>query len=100
MGPRRYTGAQHVASAPRPTIGALVVSMAGPLEVGRGVRPRHEASANRGEDGGAGALDGVVFALLGLLVAFPFSGGEAPAAPTACGSLRRSVRAGAGTRGP
>ena len=41
------------------------------LEVGRRIRVRHLAE---GEPGGLGAIEGALFALLGLLLAFTFSG--------------------------
>jgi hypothetical protein len=52
---------------------ALFVGMLGALEAGRRMGARKRAGA-RGESIGTGAIDAAVFALLGLLVAFPFSG--------------------------
>src|SRR6266487_5026057 len=52
----------------------LFVGMLLFLELGRriGIRRRQEDSGTTGE--GVGAVDGAVFALLGLLIAFTFSG--------------------------
>lgn len=55
---------------------ALVAGMAGALLLGRRLGRRRLQHAQDGADGtaGIGALDGVVFALLGLLMAFTYSG--------------------------
>jgi hypothetical protein len=52
--------------------GGLFVAMLVLLEVGRRVGARR--AAQEGEAAGAGVVDGAVFALLGLLIAFTFSG--------------------------
>ena len=49
----------------------LFVVMLVQLEVGRRIRARHLAA---GEPGGLGAIEGALFGLLGLLLAFTFSG--------------------------
>ena len=52
----------------------LFVAMLVQLEVGRRIRLRHIAE---GEPGGLGAIEGALFGLLGLLLAFTFSGAAA-----------------------
>lgn len=47
------------------------------LESGRLLGARRRARGRAGESDGAGAVDGAVFALLGLLIAFTFSGAAA-----------------------
>ena len=47
------------------------------LEVGRRIGLRQRAKAAEGAVAGRGVIEGVVFALLGLLVAFTFSGAAA-----------------------
>lgn len=44
------------------------------LEAGRWMGARHVASASDGEAAGIGTLEGSIFALLGLLIAFTYSG--------------------------
>ena len=52
--------------------GGIFAAMLGCLEIGRRYGARRRAQDP--EDAGAGVVDGAVFALLGLLVAFTFSG--------------------------
>jgi hypothetical protein len=52
---------------------ALFVGMLGALELGRRIGARRKA-AGGADSGGTSAMDAAVFALLGLLVAFTFSG--------------------------
>lgn len=47
------------------------------LEVGRRLGARKRADGDGHEDAGAGAVDGAIFALLGLIIAFTFSGAAA-----------------------
>jgi hypothetical protein len=54
--------------------GSLFVGMLVLLEVGRRIGLRHLAIDAEGARAGVGAVEGAVFALLGLLVAFTFSG--------------------------
>ena len=52
----------------------VLVAMVGALELGRRLGVRQRRAEPEGGDGAAGAIDGVVFALFGLLLAFTFSG--------------------------
>ena len=52
--------------------GGLFIAMLALLEIGR--RAGLRRTADEGERGGTGVVEGAVFALLGLLVAFTFSG--------------------------
>lgn len=52
----------------------LFVGMVGLLELGRRMGVRRMAADPEGAQAGTGAVDGAVFALLGLLIAFTFSG--------------------------
>ena len=52
----------------------LFVGMVALLEIGRRLGVRRIASDPEGAQAGTGAVDGAVFALLGLLIAFTFSG--------------------------
>jgi hypothetical protein len=54
--------------------GGLFLGMLGSLEVGRRLGMRRLASDPEGARAGFGAVEGAVFGLLGLLVAFTFSG--------------------------
>lgn len=54
--------------------GGLFLAMLALLEIGRRFGLRHVAQDSEGARAGAGVVDGAVFALLGLLVAFTFSG--------------------------
>jgi hypothetical protein len=56
-----------------PALGILV-GMLVFLELGRWIGARRGPAGEETEDGGAGAVDGAIFALLGLLIAFTFSG--------------------------
>jgi hypothetical protein len=56
---------------------ALLVCMLLLLELGRGIGRRRMESDAEGARAGLGAVDGAVFALLGLLIAFTFSGAAA-----------------------
>jgi len=53
---------------------ALFAGMVVMLEIGRRIGVRRIAADPEGAKSGTGALDGAVFALLGLLIAFTFSG--------------------------
>jgi CDP-diglyceride synthetase len=53
---------------------ALFAGMVVMLEIGRRIGMRRIAADPEGAKSGTGALDGAVFALLGLLIAFTFSG--------------------------
>lgn len=53
---------------------ALFVGMIVMLEIGRRIGIRRTAADPDGAKSGTGAMDGAVFALLGLLIAFTFSG--------------------------
>ncbi len=53
---------------------ALLVAMVVLIEMGRRIGKRRLARDPDGARAGAGAVDGAVFALLGLLIAFAFSG--------------------------
>jgi hypothetical protein len=53
---------------------ALFIAMLGFLEIGRALGARRLARDPERAEAGTGAVDGAVFALLGLLVAFTFSG--------------------------
>jgi hypothetical protein len=55
----------------------LLLGMFALLEVGRRIGVRQLARDPEGARAGAGAVDGAVFALLGLLIAFTFSGAAA-----------------------
>ncbi len=55
----------------------LCVSMLGALEAGRRLGLRHRAGARTDDGSSTGAIDAAVFALLGLLIAFTFSGAAA-----------------------
>ena len=55
----------------------LLLSMLLLLEVGRRIGLRRRAKAADGAVAGSGAVEGAIFALLGLLVAFTFSGAAA-----------------------
>lgn len=57
--------------------GFLFVGMLVLLDVGRRIGNRHLAVDPDGARAGVGAVDGAVFALLGLLIAFTFSGAAA-----------------------
>jgi hypothetical protein len=57
-------------------ISGLFVGMLALLEVGRRLRQRHEAQDESSGEG-LGTIEGAVFALLGLLLAFTFSGAAA-----------------------
>ncbi len=52
----------------------LVIAMLALLELGRRLGRRRRARDGEGAPAGTGAIDGAVFALLGLLIAFSFSG--------------------------
>jgi hypothetical protein len=54
--------------------GGLFVAMLFCLEIGRRVGVRRAAQEGEAAGAGAGVVDGAVFALLGLLIAFTFSG--------------------------
>jgi len=54
--------------------GGLFAAMLALLEVGRRVGLRRMARDSEGARAGAGVVDGAVFALMGLLIAFTFSG--------------------------
>jgi hypothetical protein len=54
--------------------GLLFVSMLALMEVGRVVGSRRRARDAEGSDAGVGVVEGSVFGLLGLLIAFTFSG--------------------------
>ncbi len=54
--------------------GGLFVAMLGLLEIGRRFGVRRAAQDSDGARAGAGVVEGAVFALMGLLVAFTFSG--------------------------
>ena len=58
-------------------IGFLFVGMLALLDVGRRIGNRHLAIDPDGARTGVAAVDGTVFALLGLLIAFTFSGAAA-----------------------
>jgi hypothetical protein len=66
----------HAAFAALSALG-LLVSMLVLMEVGRRIGRRRMAMDPEGGSAGAGAVSGAVFALLGLLVAFTFSGATA-----------------------
>lgn len=53
---------------------ALFAGMVALLEIGRRIGVRRIAADPEGAKSGTGAIDGAVFALLGLLIAFTFSG--------------------------
>jgi hypothetical protein len=53
---------------------ALFLGMVGLLELGRSLGRRRQARDEEGARAGLGAVEGAVFALMGLLVAFTFSG--------------------------
>lgn len=53
---------------------ALFVGMIVMLEIGRRIGIRRTAADPDGAKSGTGAMDGAVFALLGLLIAFTLSG--------------------------
>jgi len=53
---------------------ALFLGMLALLEVGRRIRNRRLAADPEGARAGTGAVEGAIFALLGLLIAFTFSG--------------------------
>lgn len=55
-------------------VGGLFVGMLAAQEIGRRLGIRRMRQAGKGFDAGTGVVDGAVFALLGLLVAFTFSG--------------------------
>jgi hypothetical protein len=55
-------------------VGGLFAGSLGMLEIGRRIGARRAALDPEGARDGSGALDGAVFALLGLLIAFTFSG--------------------------
>ena len=55
----------------------LVAAMLGMLEAGRRLSLRHMAAEPKAKEEGFGAVEGGVFGLLGLLVAFTFSGAAA-----------------------
>ncbi|HRF07009.1 DUF4239 domain-containing protein [Accumulibacter sp.] len=55
----------------------LFVGMVALLEIGRRIGVRERTNDPEGAHAGTGALDGAVFALLGLLIAFTFSGAAA-----------------------
>jgi hypothetical protein len=57
--------------------GALFVAILGMLELGRRIGARRLAQDPAGARAGIGAVDGAVFGLLGLLIAFTFSGAAA-----------------------
>ena len=52
----------------------LFIAMLGAMEVGRRIGARHLKLESRVSRAGVSAVDGAIFALLGLLVAFTFSG--------------------------
>src|SRR5678816_4403502 len=54
--------------------GALLLGMLALLELGRRLGTRRLAQDPEGARAGAAAVEGAVFALLGLLIAFTFSG--------------------------
>jgi hypothetical protein len=54
--------------------GGLFIGMLALLEIGRRVGARRAAVEGEAAHAGAGVVDGAVFALLGLLIAFTFSG--------------------------
>jgi hypothetical protein len=58
-------------------IGALLAAMIFLMEVGRRIGIRHHQSDPEGAGEGLGAIEGAVFGLMGLLVAFTFSGAGA-----------------------
>jgi hypothetical protein len=53
---------------------AILVGMVVCLEIGRRLGARRRAAAGEAEEAGASAIDGAIFALFGLLIAFTFSG--------------------------
>lgn len=55
----------------------LLVSMAVALEVGSRLRRRHQSGDDEKDMEGLGVVDGAVFGLMGLLLAFAFSGAAA-----------------------
>src|SRR5262245_57415527 len=59
------------------TVLGILVGMLGALEMGRRIGVRTAARDPEGAKAGAGVIDGAVFGLLGLLIAFTFSGAAA-----------------------
>jgi hypothetical protein len=59
------------------TVLGIVAGTLGTLEMGRRIGMRRMASDPEGAKAGSGVIDGAVFGLLGLLVAFTFSGAAA-----------------------
>src|SRR5580698_1431175 len=57
--------------------GGLLVVMLALLEVGRRIGIQRHAADPEGSGAGLGAIDGAVFGLMGLLIAFTFSGAAA-----------------------
>src|SRR5512134_4028601 len=57
--------------------GGLFLALLGCLEIGRRVGVRRAARDGDAARAGAGVVEGAVFALLGLLIAFTFSGAAA-----------------------
>ena len=59
------------------TVLGILLGMQGALEVGRRIGMRRMARDPEGAKAGSGVIDGAVFGLLGLLIAFTFSGAAA-----------------------
>src|SRR5262245_11147995 len=59
------------------TVLGILVGMLGALEMGRRIGVRTAARDPEGAKAGSGVIDGAVFGLLGLLIAFTFSGAAA-----------------------
>ena len=59
------------------TVLGILLGMQGTLEVGRRIGMRRMARDPEGAKAGSGVIDGAVFGLLGLLIAFTFSGAAA-----------------------
>ncbi len=59
------------------TVLGILTGMLGMLEVGRRIGMRRMARDPEGAKAGSGVIDGAVFGLLGLLIAFTFSGAAA-----------------------
>jgi hypothetical protein len=54
----------------------VIVALLACMEIGRRLRLRHHAEKEGDEESGIGVVDGAIFGLLGLLLAFAFSGAD------------------------
>ena len=62
----------------------LLAGMLALLETGRRIGIRRQSKESEGERGGLGTIEGAVFALFGLMVAFTFSGALCGDLPSLC----------------